>query len=107
MPTQIAKKYGSFSYDSLPLDRQTAELIRLWASIRYKCSYCTIFHTQDARNSGVDIHKVDNIMAFNESELFTDKEKAALSYAAAISYVDYKKLPAATAEAKNILMTKK
>lgn len=100
LPTQIAKRYGSFSYESLPLDRQIAEQIRLWASIRYKCSYCTVFHTQDARNTGMDPHKVDNIMAYKESELYSAKEKAALDYAAAISYVDYEKLPAATAEVK-------
>lgn len=100
IPKQLAKKYGSFSYASLPLDRQIAEQIRLWASIRYKCSYCTVFHTQDARNTGMDIHKIDNIMAYNESELFSAKEKAALNYASAISYVDYEKLPQATAEVK-------
>ncbi|AZA73507.1 alkylhydroperoxidase AhpD family core domain-containing protein [Chryseobacterium indoltheticum] len=98
LPTQIAKKYGSFSYADLPLDRQIAEQVRLWASIRYKCSYCTIFHTNDARNTGMDTHKVDNIMAYNQSDLFSAKEKAALNYASAISYVDYEKLPAATAE---------
>lgn len=100
IPKQLAKKYGSFSYEALPLDRQIAEQIRLWASIRYKCSYCTVFHTQDARNTGMDPHKVDNIMAYNESELFSAKEKAALNYAAAISYVDYENLPATTAEVK-------
>lgn len=96
LPKLIAKKYGSFNYESLPLDRQIAEMVRLWASIRYKCSYCTIFHTQDARNSGIDIHKIDNIMAYKNSDLFTSKEKAALNYASAISYVDYEKLPSAT-----------
>lgn len=100
LPTQIAKKYGSFSYADLPLDRQIAEQVRLWASIRYKCSYCTVFHTNDARNTGMDTHKVDNIMAYNESDLFSAKEKAALNYASAISYVNYEKLPAATAEVK-------
>lgn len=100
IPKQLAKKYGSFSYESLPLDRQIAEQVRLWASIRYKCNYCTVFHTQDARDTGMDIHKVDNIMAYKESELYSAKEKAALDYAAAVSYVDYEKLPAATAEVR-------
>lgn len=100
LPTQIAKKYGSFSYKELPLDRQTAELVRLWTSIKYKCNYCTIFHTQDARNAGIDIHKIDNITAYRESDLYTKKEKAALDYASAISDVDYEKLPTATAEVK-------
>lgn len=100
LPTQIAKKYGSFSYESLPLDRQTAQLVRLWTSIKNKCSYCTIFHTQEARDAGIDIHKIDNIVAYRESELFSDKEKAALDYAAAISNVDYDRMPAATKQVR-------
>ncbi|EIJ40786.1 carboxymuconolactone decarboxylase family protein [Galbibacter orientalis] len=100
IPSQLAEKYGSFSYESLPLDRQIAELVRLWVSINNKCSYCTIFHTQDARDSGTDIHKIDNIMAYKQSELFSAKEKAALNYAEAISTVSYEKLQEATKEVK-------
>lgn len=100
LPSQIAKKYGSFSYESLPLDRQTAQLVRLWVSVNNKCGYCTVFHTQDARDSGIDIHKVDNIMAYKESQLFSEKEKAALNYAQAISTVSYEDLNNATKEVK-------
>lgn len=100
IPTQIANRYGSFSYDQLALDRQTAELVRLWVSIKYKCSYCTVFHTQAARDAGIDVHKIDNITAYRRSELYTDSEVAALDYAAAISDVDHEKLPDATAEVR-------
>lgn len=100
LPTEYAKAYGSFSYASLPLERQIAEEVRLWVSSKYKCSYCLVFHANDLKESGIDQHKINNIMAYRESELFSEKEKAALNFAAAISNVDYEKMSESLIKAK-------
>jgi len=100
LPNEFAKTYGSFSYESLVLDRQIAEEIRLLISLKYNCNYCVIFHTEDLKKTGLDPNKIATLTVYNESDLFSNKEKSALNLAIAVSDVDYSSLPNALANAK-------
>ncbi|WP_417661181.1 carboxymuconolactone decarboxylase family protein [Pseudomonas sp.] len=97
LPTQWAKDYGSFN-KSLKLAPQIAEMVRLRVSQVDNCNYCVVFHTNDALETGIAPAKVNSIATWRSSELFSDKERAALAYAEALAKVDHAAMPAAYAQ---------
>lgn len=88
IPLELANTYGSNSYETLALDRQVAELVRLRVSQLDRCDYCVVFHTQDALEAGVPQVKVSSLPTWRQSGLFSEKERAALAYAEALSSLD-------------------
>lgn len=97
LPTQWAKAYGS-NNTSLKLAPQIAEMVRLRVSQVDNCNYCTVFHTRDALESGIAPAKVYALATWRSSELFSDKERAALAYAEALAKLDNSAMPAAYAQ---------
>lgn len=97
LPTQWAKDYGSRN-KSLKLAPQIAEMVRLRVGQVDNCNYCVIFHTKDALDSGIAPAKVSSISTWRRSELFSDKERAALAYAEALAKVDNAAMPVAYAQ---------
>lgn len=95
LPIEWAKTYGSDSYASLKIDRKIAEMARLRVAQLDNCNYCVIFHTKAALDAGIAEPKVYAISAWRESKLFSDKEKAALEYAEALSALDQPKIQGA------------
>ena len=79
----LAKAYG-YTAD-LNIDKEIAQLLRLRVSQKNECAYCVILHAEEARKIGIQGYKVDNISSWYNSELFTEKEKAALRYCDALS----------------------
>ncbi|QDH78547.1 carboxymuconolactone decarboxylase family protein [Echinicola soli] len=92
IPTEWAKTYGSDSYASLHIDRKVAEIARLRVAQLDNCNYCVIFHTKAALETGLEAPKVYAVSAWRDSKLFTEKEKAALQYAEALSQLDQDKI---------------
>ena len=80
---EMAKAVG-YTAD-LKIDKELAQLLRLRVAQKNECSYCVILHSKTAREIGIPDAKVDNISSWYNSELFTDKEKAALSYCDALN----------------------
>ena len=72
----MAKAYG-YTAD-LKLDKELAQLIRLRVATVNKCSYCGILHQETARKLNILQAKIDNLGSYWHSELFSEKEKAAL-----------------------------
>jgi AhpD family alkylhydroperoxidase len=82
----MAKAFG-YTAD-LRLDRDLAQLLRLRVAQENTCSYCLILHTKTAREIGIDSAKVDNLGAWWVGPLYSEREKAALSYADALTRSD-------------------
>lgn len=75
---QMAKAFG-YTAD-LDLDKELAQLLRLRIAQKNECAYCIILHAKTSREIGINDGKVDNISSYWNSELFNNKEKAALRY---------------------------
>lgn len=72
----------AFGYTaSLRLDRQIAQLVRLRIAQINNCAYCLNVHQQAASDLPIDPVKVRLLSAWWETTLFSDAERAALSYA--------------------------
>lgn len=75
---QMARAFG-YTAD-LATDKPLAQLLRLRVAQKNECSYCVWLHAKTAREIGIPDGKVDTISAWWETELYTDREKAALAY---------------------------
>jgi AhpD family alkylhydroperoxidase len=62
------------------LEASLLELIKLRASYINGCAYCVDMHTKDARLSGETEQRLYAVAIWQESLLFTDRERAALAY---------------------------
>ena len=68
------------------IDAVLGELIKIRASQINHCAFCLDMHTRDARKHGVSDQKLDVIAAWEEAgRLFTERERAALALAEAIT----------------------
>ena len=76
---QMAEAFG-YTAKNLKTDRKLAQLIRLRVAQKNECAYCVILHSKTAREISIPEEKVDNILSWYNSELFTTKEKSALAY---------------------------
>ena len=82
----LAKAFG-YTAD-LDTKQDLAQLLRLRVAQLNECSYCTILHSQTARDIGIHPSKVDNLMSYWESELYTEEEKTVLKYCDALTRSD-------------------
>ena len=80
---EMAKAFG-YTADLL-IDKHLAQLLRLRVAQKNECAYCIILHAKTARDVGILPAKVDNISSWWNSELFDEKEKAALAYTDVLS----------------------
>lgn len=62
-------------------------LLKLRASQLNQCAFCVRMHTRDALKAGETSDRVSVLTAWRESEYFTDKERAALLLAEAVTEV--------------------
>jgi AhpD family alkylhydroperoxidase len=67
------------------IDRRLLELVRLRASQLNGCAYCVDMHSKDAAAAGESEIRLHALAAWPESPVFTDRERAALRLAEAIT----------------------
>ena len=68
------------------LDPVIAELVKIRASQLNHCAFCLDMHTRDARGAGESEERIYLLSAWEEAgEVFTEKERAALALAEAIT----------------------
>jgi AhpD family alkylhydroperoxidase len=79
----MAKAFG-YTAD-LEVEPQLAQLLRLRVSQNNNCSYCLILHTKAARDREIHQAKIDGLGSWWESSLYTEAERAALSYCDALT----------------------
>ena len=68
------------------LDHAVKELCRLYVSRAVNCEYCGIQRSIKAKASGVNEEDVRDLMQFEQSKRYGERQKAALAYAEAIAY---------------------
>ena len=66
------------------LDHDIKELCRVYVSRSVKCEYCGNQRSEAGREGGLVEGKYDELLNFESSETYTEREKAALAYAEAI-----------------------
>lgn len=75
------------------LDHQLLELVRLRASQINGCSFCLYMHFNDAVKHGEEPIRLQMLNGWRESPLFTDRERAALSWTESLTRVSKTQAP--------------
>lgn len=73
--------------DESGLERSMLELVKLRASQINGCAYCIDMHTKDARARGETEQRLYALNAWHETPFYSDRERAALEWAEAITRV--------------------
>ncbi|WP_409299852.1 carboxymuconolactone decarboxylase family protein [Pseudomonas sp. KCJK8993] len=76
-----------------PMGLPLLELVYLRVSQINGCSFCLGKHSQTLRENGVTQDKLDCLAGWRVSELFDDRERAALAWAESLTYVHDKGAP--------------
>ncbi|MBS0525065.1 MAG: carboxymuconolactone decarboxylase family protein [Proteobacteria bacterium] len=95
------------------LDPAIARLVEIRASQINGCAVCLAMHTQEARQAGESEQRIFLLDAFRESELYDDRERAALEWTEALtrlgpggaSYEAYANLKAHFSEDEQVKLT--
>ena len=67
--------------DGRGLEKELTELVKLRISQINGCVFCVQLHLNIARKIGVDTARLDRIAAWQDAEIFTEREMAALAWA--------------------------
>jgi len=84
----LALLYGALDRKSSPLEPVLRSLVTVCVSQINGCAFCVDINSATVLKRGVDQEKLANLADFEHSDLFTLREKAALSYAKAVTYSD-------------------
>src|SRR5579885_23861 len=69
------------------LEPSLLELVKIRASQINGCAFCLDMHTQDARAAGETEQRLYTLSAWRATPFFTDRERAALAWAEAVTLV--------------------
>ena len=75
------------------LEQSLIELVKMRASQINGCAFCLNMHSQDARKNGETEQRLYLLDAWRETELFSDRERAALAWAEALTLVSQTHAP--------------
>src|ERR1700735_1540015 len=67
------------------IDRKLLELIKLRASQINGCAYCVQYHILQAESLGIPIDKLNLVVVWRETPLFSARERAALAWTEALT----------------------
>lgn len=67
------------------LESDVVELVKTRASQINGCAYCTDMHATDAQKAGITTRQLAVLPVWRETELFTDRQRAALALAESMS----------------------
>lgn len=83
-----------------PLEGPLLDLVRIRASQLNGCAFCLDMHVRDARTSGESEQRLDVLASWREAPLlFSDRERAALAFAEAVTTLSDGGVPDAVIEA--------
>ena len=77
--TQLAAKAG--------LDKQLLELIKLRASQINGCAFCLQFHVLQSERLGLPADKINLVAVWREAPIFSSRERAALAWTEALTFL--------------------
>lgn len=69
------------------IEHSLLELIKTRSSQLNGCAYCLDMHTKDARAAGETEQRLYALSAWREAPFFTDRERAALAWTEAITFI--------------------
>ena len=69
------------------LEQKLIELVKTRASQINGCAYCLHMHTKDARAAGESEQRLYLLNAWEESQLYTPRERAALAWTEALTLI--------------------
>ena len=69
------------------IDPSLKALVEIRVSQINGCAYCVDLHSNEARALGVPLQKLDCLVVWKESGLFTEAEMAALDWAENVTYI--------------------
>jgi AhpD family alkylhydroperoxidase len=69
------------------LGAQLIHLIKLRASQLNHCAFCVNMHTEEALADGIDPRKLYLLTVWEESSLYTDRERAALAWTESVTLI--------------------
>ena len=75
------------------LEPELRELVKLRVSQINRCAYCIIYHRRDALKLGVTERKIHLLNAWQEAPEYSDRERAALAWAEAVTLTSAHHLP--------------
>jgi AhpD family alkylhydroperoxidase len=75
------------------LERPLVELVRLRASQINGCAYCVDLHSSDARKAGESERRLAALVVWREAPFFSERERAALEWAEAVTLVAQTHVP--------------
>jgi AhpD family alkylhydroperoxidase len=75
------------------LDHKLIALVKTRVSQINGCAYCLHMHTQEARKLGESEARLHLLDAWHESELYSERERAALAWADALTNVAVSRAP--------------
>lgn len=75
------------------LDLGLLELVRLRVSQTNGCGYCVAMHIPLARKYGVTEHQINLVATWKESPVFSDRERAVLAWADAVTALVGQEVP--------------
>ena len=67
------------------LDKQLLELIKLRASQINGCAFCVQFHILQGEGLGISVDKLNLVVVWRETPLFSSRERAALAWTEALT----------------------
>lgn len=85
--TMAAMTDLSQKVDGLALERSLHELVKTRVSQINGCGFCLHMHTQAARKAGEDEMRLHVLAAWRETAVFSDRERAALAWAEALTRI--------------------
>ena len=80
------------------LEHSTLELVKIRTSQINGCAYCLDMHTKDARALGETEQRIYAVSAWRETPFFSDRERAGLEWAEAVTRVSADQVPDAVYE---------
>jgi AhpD family alkylhydroperoxidase len=86
------KAVEAYLYQS-GLDRTLIELVKMRASQINGCAYCLDMHSKDLRRLGESEQRIYLLNAWQESPLYTPKERAALAWTDALTLISQTHAP--------------
>lgn len=75
------------------LEHALIELIKIRVSQINGCAFCIDMHTKDARSAGETEQRIYALNAWRETSFFTERERAALDWAEAVTSIGENHIP--------------
>jgi uncharacterized peroxidase-related enzyme len=86
----VALLYGALNRKSSPLDGELRSLVTVRVSQINHCAFCVDINAATLQKRGASEAKILALRSWQGSDLFSDRERAALTYCEAMTYSDRK-----------------